>query len=377
MKRVAMVALILASVQYTTASDAQSKAEICSLLIKNDSGSTVWITTTALPKELPAQKLEQADAIAIHPYEVGAVNVGKAFMVYTRAAQSNALYRHELTVIQRMCDPASDEYVIDFSLLKNNKADPARFIVIDQIKEKDIPESTYPLCPGGTFAELDDETSQWFCKVYRLSDAYGMYVDEYVPVLSYIYQWLPEDIIQQWYSKNPQFYHWYHAHPDFYSHLEQYKAPWQTGEYEAWYAKQPEQVRTLLKKPESIASLDAEKNVAGKTPIGLPEHKIKTSKTRKSAMLNQEQTAKQAPEIGLYSKPVKKQKLEDIVDVVKPAVKTPATEKKPQENPQEQAAIQKPLKPYDGESFRLRKKPVAIVRTGTVTTKAGKQKVVL
>lgn len=320
----------------------------CFLLIRNTSPSPIWISNdSALKKHISLDELEHSNAQVIQPYEIASVNVGTTFTIYTRLPQSNTNYQQNYTIVQRWCNPEDDEYVVDFSSFESGKIDPKRFIVINHRKEVAIPESAYPLCPGGLYPELDQETEQWLCKVYRYSDVYEKHVEEYVPVLSYIYQWLPSSIWVPWYINNPQFYHWYNYYPDLYSHLPKYQAPWTTPEYATWYNQQPKEKLLNLKFPEPIQEKFNSTSRSLENPIGLPASNIKTPIPTKNPNFN----TTNMPPVTVHTKEHKKQELEDIIS-------SHAIQKDPQE------AVIKPAK-----------KPMPLMKSGTIITRSGKQKI--
>lgn len=346
-------------------------AERCMLLIKNTSPSPIWLShDNALKEKLSLDELEQSRAQAIQPYEVAPIQASNSFTIHTRSPQSNTQYQKNFTIIQRLCDPSNDEYAIDFSLFESGQADPKRFITINHLKEKETPESAYPLCPGGLLPVFDQETDQWFCKVYRHSDVYEKYVDEYVPVLSYIYQWLPSSIWIPWYIKHPQFYNWYHKNPDFYSHLPNYQAPWTTQEYAAWYKTQPEKVRQNFPEPEIQLPDMITQTLPVKNPIGLPEHKIKTKNT--NTELKKIESVEQG--ITTHAKEHKKQVLEDVVSLHMTPEKNDTTIDAQEGKKSIEVA---PEPPIQAQAKKLIKKPAAIVKQGAIITQYGKHKIIL
>lgn len=348
-----------------------NKPQECPLLIRNNSGSPIWIShNQMLPEKISIYELEQSGAKVIQPYEIEAVHNATLFNVFSRAPQSNTRYQLSLTVIQRQCDPSNDEIPVDFTLLETGQADPARLIAINRAHEKNIPEGSYPLCPGGIMPELDDETDQWFCKVYRYSDVYEKFVDEYVPVVSYIYQWLPSSISTQWYIKNPQFYNWYHEYPEFYSHLKQYVAPWQTSEYEKWYNAQSAAIRNTAKKPEPIQVSCSAGFDDKKCPLGLPDNKIKT----KAQSIHHAPQGTEVPPITIHSKERKKQELEDIVSAHHKELEGEPTPKNKEKKEHVKAAPG--LKYYDRKT-KQDAKPMAISRRSLISTQVGKQAIAL
>jgi hypothetical protein len=335
----------------------------CPLLLKNTSGSSIWISQDPMVGEtLTADQLEQSKAQEIRPYETGHIQLGTTFTIHTRTPQSNNTYQRNFTVVQRLCDPDSDEYIVDFALLTAGHVDPARFIVINHAKQNDIPESSYPLCPGGLKAEFDEETDQWFCKVYRYSDVYEKLVDEYVPVLSYIYQWLPSNIWTQWYIKNPQFYHWYHRNPELYNHLEHYVAPWQTKEYALWYNAQPQKIKNNAHEPESVQTFHHATS-AQQNPLGFPESRVKTKASQIKNVSVSEPHKKIAPPIVIHAKEVKKQELEDIISSDDYTLQEPTASK------EKELHISQNVQPLH--------KPMAISKRCVIKTQSGSQPVAL
>lgn len=370
--------LICAGLNAAIEAQENSTAQLCPLLIRNTSASPIWLSQDpTLNGKLTFDDLEQSSAQIIQPYEIAPMNAKTTFTIFTRSPQSNTNYQRGFTVIQRLCDPSSDEYVIDFSSLESGQADHTRFIVINHTKEKEIPESAYPICPGGLLPELDEETEQWFCKVYRYSDVYEKYVDEYVPVLSYIYQWLPSSIWTQWYIKHPQFYNWYHRNPDFYSHLPTYQAPWQTKEYATWYNAQPEKIRNAVRAPEPTEPVTHEATPSSGCPLGLPECKIKTKARAAKAQAAQPAHNKTTtPPITVHSKELKKQELEDIISSNASELQSEVNHEIRKAKQKEQVAFVQKLKYYD-RSIKGAKKPMAMAKPGAITTHYGKQKIIL
>jgi len=363
---------ILGSQTFEGAMDSQEPdAHSCQILLENTSPSPIWITTyQGIPTQMSLADLEKSTAITIAPYEIGQLNSSKIFTIYQRSRQSNTNYRPNLTLIQRLCD-SSSEYAVKLSSIESGQIDPSRFIVVNHLKNGQVPEGMNNLCPGGLPAEWDEDTDQWLCKIHRFSTIYEKYVTEYVPVLSYIYQWLPSWMWAEWYTKHPHFYHWYHNHPEYYSHLEQYSAPWQTPEYKKIYDSLPEKERRELRAPES-----AEKSISqskGIEPIGIPETNVTikphfqgicaTPMVSATIMPHQPNSGRSAP---------KKQELHEAVS----SEELKMNAHNETDTTKETMPSKYEARNYD-HTIKKIKKPLAMINRGIITTQSGKRNISL
>jgi hypothetical protein len=279
----------------------------CYLGIRNTSFSPVWlIEQSPVYPVKTGSDLEALGATIVEPHEKTVVCAEKPYTIYTRLAHSNNEVQKHFTVVYRTHNELEATQELLLSALEEGTIDPARFLVIDHTKEQEVPEANYPLCPGGLHAELDYETHQWMCRVERHSPVYNQHVVEYVPVLSYIYQWLPRSVWVAWYIKNPHFYAWYHHNPDLYQHLPRYQAPWTTSEYTAWYTAQPTHIQESYRKPEHPTTHSFAAYVpTAKEPIGIAQQRVKL--TRSSS---------HSKTFDTHNTVIKKQTLEDIVSSV-------------------------------------------------------------
>lgn len=347
----------------------------CQLLIENTSPSPIWLATTqGLPEKMTPDELEQNQAVMILPYEIGQLKSSKTFTIYERSRQSNIDYRPNLTIVQRFCDADhTDEYAIHLSDFETDQVDPSRFIVIHNLKNAEIPEGMNKLCPGGLAAEWDEDTDQWLCKIHRYSNIYEKYVDEYVPVLSYIYQWLPTWMWAEWYTKHPHFYHWYHNHPEYYSHLEQYIAPWQTKEYKKIYDSLQEDDRRELHAPESAHETVSLSEDHDNEPIGIPETSVHIKPHFEEAGDAIKETPKsEMPQLPSKRQAPKKQQLHEVIS----AEEIHMLKYDESNNPKEMAPAAMGKRNYDRKDKKI-KKPLALINRGIITTQSGKRNISL
>ncbi|MCX5922805.1 MAG: hypothetical protein NTX86_05780 [Candidatus Dependentiae bacterium] len=250
----------------------------CNLSVENNSASTIWLSNDALlDNKASVDTLRNHGDFSIKPHRTKPVGFLGAFAIYTRVAHSNNQYQRHYTVVPRDCK--NEDLEISLSDLEQGALDPEDFIVIDHTKHYDIPESIYPLCPGGTRSEWDEQSGQWYCKVYRPWQS-GTKMYEYIPVYSYIFEWLPNWVLVEWYAKNPHFYGWYDKHTEFWQHLANYQAPWKTASYKQWLAKLPPEQHLEYHKPakQAVHSTINTKKKLPPRPLGVEPSKVKIVK---------------------------------------------------------------------------------------------------
>jgi len=239
----------------------------CALMIKNTDCATIGISTDEfLPDTISIEDLKKNPTVSIAPHQEASIAKSTWFSIYTRVAVTNDMFERHYTVVQRACKTVPQETAIAMNEIETNQLNPKRFIVIDHLMAQGaIAEQEFTLCPKGQKALLDTKEEQWLCK--HLVDG----KTDYVPVYSYIYQWLPEWIISQWYTKHPEYYNWYHSNPQFWQHLAHYKTPWQTTWYATWYKNASDEEKKYLHKPDTTPVYYERK--PGK-PFGLAEQKV-------------------------------------------------------------------------------------------------------
>ncbi|MDR3550077.1 MAG: hypothetical protein P4L31_01575 [Candidatus Babeliales bacterium] len=244
----------------------------CSLVFLNTSGSTVWVSNTqpTNQKEYTLKDLADFNAIAIAPHSSDEIKLGRWFSIYTRIPQTNDTFQLHYTIAYRSCKKAVYPMTLSMQQIEADQLDGSGLVAIDHL-HGDIAQGTHGLCPHGKKPLWDKHEEQWFCKLRRRSQADGTIQYEYVPVQTYIYQFLPDWLIGTWYTQHPTYFNWYHAKPIFWQHMNNYKTPWQSDWYKEWYEKASQKEKDYLHKPSQIPT-DYVPNKS--RAYGLPESKM-------------------------------------------------------------------------------------------------------
>lgn len=255
----------------------------CTIDLYNSSGSIIWVTQDDLGSNSSEAELQKSQAVAIDPYNSQAITLDNTFAIYTRAPKSNRRYQRNYTVVIKQCN----DQTIPLSLteIDEETVDAKQILVIDHTQLYVAPEGYYPLCPDGTQAQWDKKSEQWYCPIKQMRDMDGDgildEVEEYVPVYSYIYQWLPSWVISEWYVQNPMYYNWFDKHQDYWQHLHNYQPIWQTNYYKKIYPDLTAQQKWLLKNPTEQATVE-QKIIAVGQPVTVPATKIEIKSTSNS-----------------------------------------------------------------------------------------------
>lgn len=226
-------------------------ANTCQITIKNTSPSTIYISNNPALSETPElEELEQAGSIALAPREDNAIALCSYFAIYTRAPKSNYQYQRHFTIALRDCQDGEDaEIFIELEDLEHNRTSHERLIIINHQHEHAVPEAAYPLCPYGAQAKKQAKSGQYMCTVTEYDETLGQEIAKQIPVVHYIYQYLPSWVYAQWYTQNPALYHWYEKNSEYRHTAPEYQAPWQTEWYAQWYQSQPKTAVEFLEKP--------------------------------------------------------------------------------------------------------------------------------
>lgn len=244
----------------------------CSLVLKNTSGSAIWISNEqpANKKELTKAELEALGAIALAPNSSDEINLGRWFSIYTRIPQTNDTFQLHYTIAYRSCKKTAFPITITMHQIDTDQLDGSRMIYINHL-HTDVAEGANRLCPHSKKPLWDKNEEQWFCKLRRRSQGNNAYHYEYVPVQTYIYKYLPDWLIGTWYTKNPTYYNWYHAKTSFWKHMSNYKAPWQTAWYQQWYENASEAEKEYLHQADQTP---VDYTPSKSRAYGLPENKM-------------------------------------------------------------------------------------------------------
>jgi len=250
----------------------RTKQLACALILNNTSASKIWITTSkSFGDQISEEELEQNGAIAIDAHKSLRIARGRWFSIYTRAPVTNDVYNRHYTFIQRACKKGQEEFTITMDAIEQKTFNAKKLIAIDH--ESESPEDSSLLCPDGKNPVLDAIEQQWFCEEERDGQIY------FVPVYSYIYQWVPNFIISQWYIDHPAYYNWYNEHPEFWQHLKKYQVPWQSTWYKNWYKTASEDEIKYVWDPNEVEDTVIEHQRFSDVPFGLTADQVSITKS--------------------------------------------------------------------------------------------------
>ena len=220
------------------------------LKIVNTSPSTIYITNSEdVADESQIEDLEKAGSIALAPRESDTVQLGRNFAIFTRLPKGNYKYQRHLTVAFKEELEDDEELEVDIEDLERNRIEGMPLLVINHARSYEIPEAAYALCPDGTKPVKGKDSDMYFCTLPKFDKKINEYIDTKVPVIHYVYEYLPSWVWSSWYTKNPALYAWYDNHADCKSRLCGYKTPWSTRWYAQWYKTQPPKITEHLQKP--------------------------------------------------------------------------------------------------------------------------------
>lgn len=234
---------LTASLQATTKSD-------YAINLHNTSSSTVYVTNNPdIADEVEVQDLEKVESIALAPRESDIIELGRNFSVYTRLPKSNYKYERHFTLGFKEEPEEDEQLTIKLSDIEQNDTDDMPLVIINHMHEHAIPEVAYDLCPNGSKAKKRNGSDMYFCTLQSYDKQSKQYIDTYVPVVHYVYEYLPSWVWSKWYTKNPILYHIYDKNSEFHAKLAAYQTPWSTPWYAQWYKKQPKEITEHLERP--------------------------------------------------------------------------------------------------------------------------------
>lgn len=220
------------------------------ITLNNTSPSTVYVTNNQdIADQVEVQELEKIDSIALAPRETDVIELGRSFAVYTRLPKSNVKYQRHFTVAFKEEPEETEQLKMTMSDLEQNNVDEAQLITINHLHEHAVPEAAYDLCPNGTKAQKRKGSDMYYCTSPCFDKKCKEYIDTQVPVIHYVYEYLPSWVWSRWYIKNPALYHLYDKSSEYHAKLPAYQTPWSTQWYAQWYKTQPKDVTQHLQKP--------------------------------------------------------------------------------------------------------------------------------
>lgn len=243
-KRIFLGTLLLVASLQATAKDNYA------INLHNTSPSTVYVTNNAdIADEVEVQDLEKVESVALAPRESDTIELGRNFSVYTRLPKSNYKYERHFTVGFKQ-EPEQDELLsVKLSDIEQNDIDDMPLLVINHLYEHAVPEAAYDLCPDGSKAKQRKGSDMYFCTLQNYDKQSDTYIETYVPIIHYVYEYLPSWVWSKWYTKNPILYHLYDKDSEYHTKLPVYQTPWSTPWYAQWYKKQPKEVTQHLERP--------------------------------------------------------------------------------------------------------------------------------
>jgi len=245
MKKIIITILSIIVCTGTKAAEADYK-----FTLQNTSPSTIYVTNDReIADEVEIQDLERVESVALAPRESDEIDLGQHISIYTRMGKSNYKYQRHFTIAFKEELDAEEPLYLSLANLEQNELDDLPLIMINHQHPHKTPESFYALCPDGSKAKKKNNSDMYFCKITSYDEQSAQYIETYVPVIHYVYQFLPEWVWSRWYVENPILYHLYDKNPQYQAKLSSYQKPWSTQWYAQWYKKQTQSTTEHLEKP--------------------------------------------------------------------------------------------------------------------------------